>query len=86
MQDIGDQVVGKFGQELDESIDYERKTSNSCSPKTELSSLAEEFSKMVTRFSGKGTAKRAQIVTDKEIKNSFEFSDDFADLYQSRDS
>mmetsp|Transcript_18225 Transcript_18225/g.39386 ORF Transcript_18225/g.39386 Transcript_18225/m.39386 type:complete len:1769 (-) Transcript_18225:63-5369(-) len=83
MHSVGDQVVGKFGEELDAGIDYEKKKVLTCSPKTELSTLVEEFSKMITRFSGEGTAKRMQI-NDKEKVNLFDFSDEFAGLYRSR--
>ena len=83
MNDVGDQVVGKFGEELDSGIDYERKTDLPCSPKTELSSLVAEFTKMVSRFSGDGTAERVQV-KETECRNMFNLSKEFAKLYQSR--
>ena len=85
MRHVGDQVVGKFGHELDTSIDYEWKKTNSCSPNTELNILAEEFNKMVKRFSGGGTAKRVQTF-DTDKLNTFDFQDEFAGLYKSREN
>mmetsp|Transcript_15777 Transcript_15777/g.33367 ORF Transcript_15777/g.33367 Transcript_15777/m.33367 type:complete len:1213 (+) Transcript_15777:226-3864(+) len=84
MDKVGDQIVGKFGEELDTGINYDRKKSLLCSPKTELGDLVEEFTTMVTRFSGDGTARITQV-NETEKVNLFDFADDFADLYQSRD-
>jgi len=82
MHRVGEQVVGKFGEDLDTGIDYERKEEK-CAPKTEFSSLVEEFKKMIARFSGEGTAKRMQK-DDIEKMNLFDLSEDFAALYRSR--
>ena len=85
MHAVGDQVVGTFGETLDTNIDYERKSTSLCLPKTELDPLTEEFSKMVSRFSGEGTAK---VIRAKEMEkiNLFDLSEEFAGLYQSRNS
>jgi len=84
IHNVGDQVVGKFGQDLDTGIDYERKKSLPCSPNTELRLLVDEFKVMVARFSGEGTAKRMAL-NDIEKVNSFDLSADFLGLYKSRD-
>jgi len=84
MNKVGDQVVGKFGEDLDTGIDYERKKSLPCSPQTELESLAKQFDIMVTRFSGEGTAKRTRM-NEIEKVNLFDFVGDFFNLYRSRE-
>ena len=83
MNDVGDQVVGKFGEDLDTGINYERKKALPFSPETELSGLTREFSKMVSRFAGQGTAKNVKI-KEAESKNIFNLSHKFSALYQSR--
>jgi len=83
MNDVGDQVVGKFGEDLDTGINYERKRALPFSPKTELSCLTTEFTKMVSRFSGEGTANRVKL-REAESRNIFNLSDKFNGFYQSR--
>ena len=83
MNNVGDQVVGKFGEDLDTGINYERKKALPFSPETELSSLTRGFSKMVSRFSGEGTANRVKV-KEAESKNIFNLSNKFSVLYQSR--
>jgi len=82
MSSVGDQVVGKFGQEDESGIVYKRERLG-CSPNTELTALETEFSQMIQRFSGEGTAKRVKM-NDVEKINVFDFGDEFAKLYQSR--
>ena len=82
MNKVGDQVVGRFGQEDEAGIDYTREALV-CSPKTELTALEDEFSLMISRFSGDSTSKRVKI-SDEEKMNVFDFANEFSGLYQSR--
>jgi hypothetical protein len=85
MNRVGEQVLGSFGKVStdDSGIDYTKRNKQLCTPKTELNSLVEEFEKMVARFSGEGTAKRMQM-NDTEKFNTFEFTQEFAKLYNGR--
>ncbi|KAL7547634.1 hypothetical protein ACHAWF_010919 [Thalassiosira exigua] len=90
MNSVGDQVVGNFGEDLDEdldsTIDFDRKKAHRCSPTTELTLLAAEFSRMVTRFSREGApATRCRNDDNSEKMNVFDFSDEFRRLYDSRE-
>lgn len=85
MDKIGEQVVGKFGQEVDAAIDYASRGDERlpCSPRTELTALQSEFSIMIARFSGEGTAKRVKISETEKI-NLFDLGEEFSGLYNSR--
>jgi len=82
MNRIGDQIVDTFG-DHDQAIDYSQAETLWCSPRTEISDLAQEFRTMVKNFSGTGSAK---IVKQKftEVINPFTLFDEFRDLYDSR--
>lgn len=86
MSKVGEKVLGSFGQvQTDDSgIEFKRKKNDICTPKTELDSLVQEFEKMVARFSDEGTAARRMQISDIEKFNTFEFSNEFASLYESR--
>jgi hypothetical protein len=84
MSQVGDRILENVGGEVnDVSIDYKKNQTQACSPNTELNSLVGEFQKMVSQFSGGGSAKKHQL-HDIERFNAFEFTDDFADLYKGR--
>lgn len=82
---VGEQVLGSFGNVSadDSGIGVHKRKKQICTPKTELNSLVAEFEKMVARFSGEGATTRMQI-NDTEKFNAFEFSQEFANLYKSR--
>lgn len=85
MNRVGEKMLGNFGEvSADESgIDLLKDDKQLCTPKTELNSLLEEFKKMVSRFSGEGAAKRMHM-NDTERFNVFEFSQEYSNLYKSR--
>ena len=85
MNRVGEKMLGNFGEVSadDSGINISDDKMKLCTPKTELNTLLEEFKKMVARFSGEGAAKRMQM-NDTERFNVFEFSQEYASLYKSR--
>ena len=79
---MGDKILDTYGDDL-QAIDFTRAKTLWCSPRTEISDLAREFHRMVSTFSGTGSAK---IVRQKltEVKNPFALFEPFRDLYESR--
>ena len=83
MNCVSEQIVEKFGDDVETGIVYERKHNSVCNPQTELTNLEQEFGQMISKFSGQGTS---NLVKNKrtEKKNTFLLSTEFSELYRSR--
>eukprot|EP00957_Ditylum_brightwellii_P069752 5296894-Ditylum_brightwellii.AAC.1 len=74
MNDTSKEILRQVGQnysETDNGVDFSSTPVYRCSPKTELNSIVLEFQKMISHFSGRGSAK---VVGNTliEIENKFD--------------